>query len=474
MKKLIIFLIGTLVAFMPYMVKAQETKFYEAERIGDIWINRITSDNIKYYQTARMYREVGTRRIAYCLEPFIWFKDGSKYESTITPENLSEKQKERVSLIAHFGYNYKYHDYTKYYAIAQVMIWQTVDPNAQFYFTDSLNGNKVDRYKDEMKYIEKLIEDYQKEPSFANKEYTIIAGQELYITDENNILSNYKTNDTYATINNNSLKITNLPVGEHTITLTRNDDYHNDPVLFYQSNDSQNFVTIGNIHQKTINIKVKVTETEVKINKLDKDSKSKQNTGKAELEGAKYQLYNQNMQKLAIIEIDKNHEAYIKNLIFGKYYLQEIEAGKGYELDKNIYEFELTEEKPNIELNLYNQVIKGKVTINKSYLTDEELKPEENITFNIYNENQELIKSITTNDLGTIEIFLPYGKYLVKQITTTPGYDIIDPFYIIINSNEELTFNLTNYKIKVPNTKTNSPSLLIQILTFLFQVLIYV
>lgn len=474
MKKLIIFLIGTLVAFIPYTVKAQETQFYEAERIADIWIDRITSDNVKYYQTARMYREVGTRRIAYCIEPFVWFKDGSKYDSTITPENLSEAQKERISLIAHFGYNYKYHDHTKYYAIAQVMIWQTVDPNAQFYFTDSLNGNRIEKYKGEIEHMEKLIENYQKEPSFANNEYNIVSGQDLSITDENSILSNYKTNDKYTTIDNNTLKVNNLPVGEHTIILTRNDDFHNDPVIFYESEDSQNFVTIGNTHQKEIKIKIKVTETKVKINKLDKETNSKENSTEAELEGAKYQLYDKNMKKLAIIEIDKNHEAYIKNLIYGKYYLQEIEAGKGYELDKNIYEFEITKEKPNIELNLYNQVIKGKVTINKSYLTDEELKPEENITFNIYNENQELVESITTNNLGTVEIFLPYGKYLVKQITTTPGYDIVEPFYIIINNNEELTFNLTNYKIKVPNTKTNDPSLLLQILTFIFQILSYV
>ena len=180
------------------------------------------------------------------------------------------------------------------------------------------------------------------------------------------------------------------------------------------------------------------------------------------------------MTEIAKLIIDETHQSTIKNLKYGKYFLKEIKAGEGYELDNTIYPFELTKENPNIELNLYNQVIKANIIINKKYLLDDTQKPEENISFNIYDENNHLIKTITTNELGIAEVTLNYGKYKVEQITTTTGYDTIETFEIVIENNEEQTFNLLNHKIKVPYTSSYKQSLIMKILSILLLYIINV
>ena len=107
---------------------AQTTNFYEGEYIEGIWMNKYNpSNNTIYYQKARFFRQTNTNEFAYCIEPFSFFNETSQYESTINPYNLSSEQLNRISQIAHFGYNYKNHNDPKWYAITQFMIWQVSD-----------------------------------------------------------------------------------------------------------------------------------------------------------------------------------------------------------------------------------------------------------------------------------------------------------------------------------------------------------
>ena len=178
------------------------------------------------------------------------------------------------------------------------------------------------------------------------------------------------------------------------------------------------------------------------------------------MEGAIYEILNENMEVIKEIKIDENSTAEVKNLTYQKYYIREKQAGIGYQLDDNIYEFELSKEKPFIELSLTNRVIKAKVIINKVYQNEEGIYNEANASFEIYNKEGKLIKTVITDENGQIEIELPYGEYTIKQTTTITGYEIVKPFNIKISSNKEQIFKLTDYKIKVPNTGTNESSII--------------
>lgn len=466
MKKIIFFLAGAISLVLPFTVKAETAQFYEGEYINNIWMNRVDKGTI-YYQKARTYKQVGTEKYAYCIEPFLTFKESSSYTSTIQPSNLTKEQKDRIALIVHFGYNYKSHTDMKWYAISQMMIWKTAAPNNDFYFTDSLNGKRVNIYQDEMNYMEKLIKEFKTEPSFSNQTFNIVSGEDLSLWDSNNVINSYTTKNKNVSISKNQLVAKNLPVGEHEITITRKETAHKTPLVFYQADNSQNLVTLGDIEEKNIKIKVIVKETEVNINKLDKDNKSNKSTGEANLSGAEYQIMDKDKNELQIISIDETLQAKIKNLPYGKYYIREVKAGKGYTIDTEIYEFEITKEKPKITLNLYNEVTKAKLIINKKYLLDETLIPEKNIDFCIYDKEMNLVTKVTTNDDGIAEITLPYGNYTVKQETTTEGYDTVKPFHITIENQNDLTYNLVNHKIKVPNTKSQELPLLLKIINII-------
>ncbi len=455
MKKFILILVAALITIAHIDVQANNEKFYEGEYIRGIWVNRITPDKVKYYNQFRVQRQQGSNNFAYCLEPFIPVNENEMYNSSTRPDNLTEEQIKRVSSIAHFGYNYKNHYDIKWYAITQLMIWRTVMPNGDFYFTDRLNGNRTDIYQDEIDEINNLINNYEITPSFSNKTFNYVVGEDITIIDYNNILNNYSINNNIAKIENNKLKIDSSKKGTYSFTLERKDRYYNKPIIFYNSQSSQNLMETGDLNPIITKLNINIDETDIIINKLDYDNNSKENSGEAKLEGAIYEILNEKMEVVKEIEIDEYSTAEIKNLTYQKYYIREKKAGIGYQLDDKIYEFELSKKRPSIELNLTNKVIKAKVIINKVYQNEDGIYNEGNASFEIYNKGGKLIKTVITDENGQIEIELPYGEYMIKQTTTITGYEIVKPFNIKIDSTKDKFFELIDYKIKVPNTGLN-------------------
>ena len=417
-----------------------------------------------YFQKARFFRKNGSNEYAYCIEPFRFFNDNGLYTPTLTPNNLTNEQKERIEKIAYFGYGYANHHEEKWYAITQFMIWQTADNSGDYYFTDTLNGNRVNYYQNEINEINNLIANYDKLPSFNNQEFIIIEDNSLVITDQNNVISNYISND--IKITNNTIKIENLKEGNYTYNFERTANIYQKPIIFYQSPTSQNLMQTGNISSKKANFKVKVLTTKIDIIKLDKDTNSTTPQSSGKLDGAIYGLYNKNMELIEKLII-KNNKASIENIPFGIYYLKELSPGTGYTLDKNTYKINLTKEETKINLKLTNEIIKKKIIINKQFGEKTSFQAEKNIVFEIYDTNNKLIMTIITDDNGYVEFSLPFGEYTIVQKNSTKGYNKVAPFKIVVENNKEELIELKDYKIPVPNTKTNYNPLIIILLKLL-------
>lgn len=472
MKKVLFFLITIIgiTLFSNLNVYASTVNFYEGEYIDGIYMNKKASGSSTiYYQKARFFRESKSNNFAYCIEPFVFFQDTSQYESTFNPNNLTASQKEKISLIAHFGYGYKNHTETKWYAITQFMIWKTADPTGDFYFTDTLNGKRIEKFTAEINEINNLINNYQTAPSIAGKEINIVEGENINLQDTNNILNNYQVSNDIFTISNNILTASALQEGEYDITLTRKSNIYNKPIIFYQSTNSQNLIETGDISDKHYNLKIKVIKTTVNITKIDSDTQTTTPSGEGKLDGAIFKIYNDSMEEKGTIIIDETCQGHLENLPFGKYYLKEVKAGVGYELNNDTYEIIIDKDNSNIELTLENKIIKKKIEINKTY-GETNLSYEENISFDIYDKNNTLITTITTDKLGHAETILPYGSYTIKQKNSTNGYQKVDDFNVTISGdNDELVYNLTDYKIPVPNTKTSINK---NILTILLRIIL--
>ena len=452
-------------------VNAETATFYEGEYIDNIYMSKYQySTNTIYYQKARFFRKSGTNEFAYCIEPFSFFNENSTYESVLNPYNLSQEQKQRIERIAHFGYGYKNHTEVKWYAITQMMIWETADPSSgKFYFTDTLNGNKIYPYQNEINEINDLVNTYDELPSFNNKNYDLVEGKELVI-DGGNMMKYYSTNDN-LTVSYSHIIIKNLKEGTYKYTFYRDDNVGNHPSIFYQSNNSQNLIQTGSIENKYASFTLNVHKTGINIKKLDFDTKSTEPQGEASLDGTKIQILDQMKHCIKELTIE-NNEAAIENIYFGTYYIKEIEPGKGYTLDEELHEVTISKDENIKDITIYNKVIEKNIKIIKKYGNNNQFIPEPNIDFDIYHDNI-LIKTVSTDNNGEVSFTLPYGTYQIIQKNSSKGYTMVDPFTIEVNEDnyKDEIIELKDYKIPVPNTHSDR-SFTIQLVIYILSLLL--
>lgn len=457
MKKNIIFLILISAIFLGVKlnVNAEETSFFESDYINNLYINREFSTSLGtiHYQTARFFRRQYDWKFSYCTEPISLFKDNKKYYSVDKPPFLSEEQTNRINALAYFGYNYKNHTDKKWYAITQILIWNTADPGGKYYFADKLGGGKrIEKYTEEINELNNLANSISFiKPSFSNKSFTIREGEELNLVDTNNMIHHYTTDK--GEIKNNTLSFNNLKEGNYTVSLKRiiNDNAYENPSQHYHSDESQDNLVPGYLEDKFI-INIKVIKTRLTIKKIDSENKNSNSQGQGKLEGTKFKLMNSNKENMKTLTINKDGLVELENLDFGKYYLQEIESGTGYKLSNKTFEFTISENNSKVELEIENEIIKKEITLHKVYGDNNNFKAEENVTFEIYDLNNNLIESITTDENGYAKITLPYGKYIIKQINSKEGYEKIETISLNVDNENNVIYELKDYKIKVPNT----------------------
>ncbi len=468
MKKILVFLMTILgINILSTMyVNADSFSFYEGEYVDGVYVNK-AKGGIIYYQKARFFRRSNDNQFSYCIEPFNMFNENSTYESSLTADNLSNEQMERIKEIIHFGYGYGSHTSNEWYAITQFMVWQTADPTGDYYFTDGLNGNRISKFEGEMMEVNALIDDYHKIPSINNATMNVVEDEPFTLVDKNNVLSRYVSKSNYAHIVNNSLVVDGLKEGNYNIELYRDEISNSTIPLFYNSPTSQNMVTVGDLNRININLNVVVKKTSIEIKKIDADTNSITPSGNAKLIGARYAIMDKNMNIIKEVVIDSANKAIITNLKYGSYFIKELEPGVGYTLDKNIYEVEISKDSPISKISLKNKVIEKEIEIHKKYGDDNDYIDEEDVSFDVIDDNNKLVDTITTDKNGKAKITLPYGNYTFKQRNTTTGYTSVDDFNIKVNNSKKESKELYDYKIKVPNTYHKSSVNILSLLPLL-------
>ena len=220
-----------------------------------------------------------------------------------------------IKRIAYYGYGYKEHQDLKWYAITQYLIWQETVENGEIYFTDKLNGKKISIFQNEINELYNLVNESKKKPSFINKKHIMIENKNLVLTDTNNVINQYNINN--QKINNNELQISNLNEGNHNITLSKQYNNNSQPIIFYQSPNSQTLMKTGNLDTETINLEIQVIKTNIKIYKIDSENKNIYPQGESSLNNAIFGLYDENMNLLNQYKIINNIINMVYHLLFG-------------------------------------------------------------------------------------------------------------------------------------------------------------
>ena len=369
---------------------------------------------------------------SYCLDPST-HEGGPLTLGDWNSTGISDSIKEKVLLIAYYGYNYQGHQTLEYRAATQAMIWETVkggNTKVTFFTQRFGEGNELDISKEKGE-IERLISNHKVKPSFDSKEFSALVGEQLVLNDSNGVLNNYNININEATFykKDNKLYITPYVAGKLQVKLKEKEAYTSSYKIFV-SDVYQDQIIPGIIDNIEGNFIINSEYGKVNIQKKDSEIGIKQ--GEATLGGAKYGIYRRDNDILmGTITTDENGYAGSESILsYGNYYLKELKSSIGYKLDSNKYYFDINSNSKNVHVDVFEDVIKGRIKIIKQDSETNTCKPlGEGILsgakYQIIDINNNVVDTITINDNCTsTSKELPYGKYKVKEIEASKGYKI--------------------------------------------------
>ena len=227
---------------------------------------------------------------------------------------------------------------------------------------------------------------------------------------------------TYHTDVNGELEIKNLRIGDYSLIEKVSNKWYN----LAEKQD----IKVEWKLTKEIQIENELKKGSIKIIKVDEENHE------VKLEGVKFKVMDSNGNTLEEIVTDKNGEATTKKYAvrdFSELKLQETETQEMYVLDNEIKTIKL-EENQIKNITFENEKIRGQIEVIKVSANDNKLTGEKKGTplkgaiFEIYNDKNELVDTIKTNDEGkAISKMLLKGEYTIKEI------DSGSPFYLVNN-----------------------------------------
>lgn len=443
----VVFMIGVI------SVDARVDKIYSAEKIDGMYIRKISNSGKEVTRHGGFIRRVSDNQFVYCVEPFVDLVNNHTYDiydSNYTAIlNITDEIWNRISLIAYYGYQYGNHTEDYWYYITQIMIWRTVYPEGEFYFTDTLGGdNNINKYAKEIAEIESLVNNHYLTPEF--EEIKVNQGDTKRFVDKNNVLSMYEVIDnTNVVIEGNELVINGENIGIENIELRKNNDIYEEQPLVYSSDDSQKVLSAGYIEPVSCMINIEVIGYTLKIIKVDAL------TGDTlKMAGIKFNIYDANTNEFITEAItDDNGKIIIDNLSKGSYKIKEIDNQEipGYEINEKEIYFEITGEEEIITVEFPNNPVLGALKVLK---VNEDGNSLAGVTFGLYQSDGTLVDMVVTDESG-IALFenLQAGTYQLKELATIDGYLLDETVHEIElklenNKLETVTIKLVNYQPK--------------------------
>ena len=415
-----------------------------------VYINKKQSNGYTKWKRSSTIVQRSTGKIVYCLEPMVDIVEGELYNVTsedyLAVANLTEAQYDRIKLLAYYGYGYGNHTALDWVSVTQVLIWRTTRPDLDIYFSWSSNAQNRDDsiFADKISELNSLVASHYNRPSFNTNTINTTIGKTETITDTNNVLNSYRIksqSNVSANISGNNLLVSATGVGDGVITLEKvSNRFGADPLIFYAT-DSQNVYMPGDPKPVAAKLNVKVLGGKVKINKLDFETEDNTPQGEATLEGAVYGIYTESGDKVSTITTDSNGQAtsdYLPSL--GNFYLKEDSASNGYELDTRKYNFTISEDNLNPEINVYEKVIKMTYSLTKVIAQNEtgDMQVEDGAKFAFINKNGETVQEVITDSEGKLTVELPFGVYTVKQLTSKQGHEKVKDYTIEVTKTETI------------------------------------
>ena len=418
--KVVFCLIGLF--FMVGIVKAET--FYEGEFITGEYINKVI-DGKTYYMTMQYIKD-STNNIVYCLEPFVTFENGKVYKEytgdILGYNNLTSEQKRKISLIIYYGYGYGDRLDSKWYVVTQYLVWKEVNPKANIYFTKTLNGTKINKYKSEQEVILNDVVNHDIIPSFV-KDYDLLYNDSLIIEGLNKDYEIVKSDFTYGYNNSKNLVISEV-VNSGIIKIRKKSNYYDRNVTIYDSNNSQDVIRPGNVINPIMDLNINVLKGNITLDIRDDNSVY---TVESDFTNTCYEISKNNVVVDSVCTGKEPLIYQTGDLPYGEYTIEQTSYGIGYLPDTNLYTV-IIDENNDTSLILYNKLLKNDIQIVKYACRDNVCVFEEKALFEVYDTNNKLVNTIITDGNGYAFVTLGYGRYDIKQISGLNEYTLSDDF----------------------------------------------
>lgn len=393
-------------------------------------------------------------KMAYCIDPPTPINTNiySSYND-FSVSGYSDDVKKQMELIAHYGYEYPGHDTIKYYMATQELIWLfSPDEKIKWTVSNTSSSEEINIEK-EKNDIMNLVNNHNKLPSFVNVTYIQNYGTTLKLKDNNNVLGNYDIiTDLNYKINGQNLDINLSKLGIRKVYLKSKYEKNVDTIVYKSDTTrSQMMAIFGFRDIKEGNFSINSEKVTIKINKYDKE------TGK----------YIKDQKTTFTIKNIDTDEFYQKKLNItaggfvaigipkGKYEIEEIIPPDGYIVsdEKKIINIDDNLKFTGLmyKINVYNEVPKGKINIEKVNDDGELL---ENVEIGIYDEKYNLIKKLVTDKNGRASIDnLNLGVYYLKELSTVKGHVLDDSYHKVIIKYKDMKTKIIEENIKLVNKK---------------------
>jgi len=400
----------------------------------------LKTSRIELDMNVNYIKDTSTNELLYCIEPGVQLYDGAyqPYDIYNAPPDIDSKKMPTVALMAYYGYGYQNRTDIKWYIATQYMIWDYIlgDTDEIYFIND--NGLKITPYENEINTIEHDIANHYLLPSFLeNKDpnnlvdKTVKLNEEVEFIDKNDVLKDF--------IVTGPLSIFNHKVENNKLTMSFSLDssyyvyFHKDYGLknpkVYLKTGSQKVISRGAPPTPQGSLLINVETPKLTINKtgVTDEFLTRKN--------AIYGIFYEDGNPFVTITTGEDGSATLTSIMPGKYYLQELTAPYGYQVNSEKVYFEIT--KDDITLNVTDELITKHLVIEK-YLEDYDntyhLEPD--AEFKLMRNNK-FYKTVTTNALGKIELDLPYGDYKLTQTKGAKGYNFCEEISFKINENSE-------------------------------------
>ena len=398
----------------------------------------------KPYGTSFVENYTMDGKTVYCIEPGVAITT-SLYNGNVgwVSSPFSDEINQKMQLIGYYGYDYPGHHTQRFRLATQSLIWEVASGQKIELWTEIGGYGDYINVDYERNEIMKLVNSHYKVPSFNNEFKTGIVGQPITFTDSSGVLSNYEiyvSDGASSSINGNTLTVIPNNVGEISVSLVRK-LYTGDPTTIFVGidNKSQKMGFFGIDDPVVASVKMNVLGGRVEIVKTDKDTGTTTPSGQqTSLVGAVYGIFDLNDNLITKLTTDNNSYAisdYLPGL--NVYYLKELSAPKGYNLDESKHYFKLDSENLLVRVNVSDKVIERSYEITKVVASSETviMTPEVSVDFGIYDVNNNLVSKLTSDSEGKIYFTLPYGDYILRQLSTIPGYEMMDDYSFSIKEN---------------------------------------